>query len=145
MAADESEEKRSFKVEDRRRFSETGEARPDVAEERKDEEKGVGQGASAQDAETAKAPPQAEDQGPEISFAGFVIGLSTQALALLGEIQHPEERTTKVDLTGAQQIIDILGMLQEKTRGNLDESEVALLESVLYDLRMMYVQRRRRS
>ncbi len=48
---------------------------------------------------------------------------------------------TVVDLEGARQFIDILGILQDKTRGNLDAREAALLDGALYDLRMKYVER----
>jgi hypothetical protein len=139
MAADESEEKKGFKVEDRRRFSEDGEARPGV-----DEAEPSQQDAPSEDQERSpEEPPQSGKQAIEITFASFIIGLSTQALALLGEIPHPEEGATKVDLDGARHIIDILGLLQEKTRGNLDSSEETLLENALYDLRMRYVERAR--
>jgi len=137
MAADESEEKKGFKVEDRRRFSADGEARSGVEETQTTAQEPP----AVNEDRTSEAPPQPGEQAAEISFASFVIGLSAQALALLGEIPHPEDGTTKIDLTGARQIIDILGLLQEKTKGNLDSSESALLESALYDLRMKYVER----
>jgi hypothetical protein len=59
----------------------------------------------------------------------------------LGEIPEPETNQSRVDLPIAKQIIDTLGMLQEKTKGNLDQDEDRLLRSVLYDLRMRYVEK----
>jgi hypothetical protein len=136
MVADEREgTARSFKVVDRRLHAEEGAA------------------ADAQPATptpTAEPPPASEpppDTGGErvpINFATFVISLSTQALAQLGEIPHPVDGTMKTDLAGARQIIDILAMLREKTQGNLDGGESHLLDSALYDLRMKYVERTRR-
>ena len=78
-----------------------------------------------------------------MTLSTFVIGLSTQALILLGEIADPSAPAAPPDLAGAKQMIDILGMLQAKTRGNLDDAETGLLENALYDLRMKYVQRMR--
>jgi len=78
---------------------------------------------------------------PEVSFSTFVLSLSSSALLHLGEIPNPESQRTEVDLPMAKQIIDTLGMLQEKTSGNLDADEDHLVKTVLYDLRLRYVQR----
>jgi hypothetical protein len=139
MEGDESGRQSSFKVQDRRRFSATGEAREDVPEE---------QASSAAPAEDVRAPESGATAGPDpqaeaITFASFVFSLSTQALVHLGEIPDPVDGATHVHLEGARQIIDILAILAEKTRGNLDPAETSLLESALYDLRMRYVERAR--
>lgn len=121
---------RGFKVEDRRRFHASGDAKDD----------------SAQPESPVETRREARDEPPppaEMTFSTFVIGLSTQALVLLGEIADPTSSTSVADLAGAKQMIDILGMLHAKTRGNLDEAEAGLIENVLYDLRMKYVQRSR--
>lgn len=57
----------------------------------------------------------------------------------LGQVPAPGSEETMVDLPAAKQIIDILGLLEEKTRGNLDDSEEKLLKSLLYELRIHYV------
>ena len=57
----------------------------------------------------------------------------------LGEIPHPDTEKKTVNLPMAKQTIDILGVLQDKTRGNLDVEEARLLKELLYDLRMKYV------
>ena len=80
-----------------------------------------------------------------VTFSTFLLGLSTQALLHLGEIPNPTSGQVERDLVAAQQVIDILGMLQAKTAGNLDETEAGLLEAVLYDLRMKYVEISRRN
>jgi len=138
MEGDESDREPSFKVQDRRRFSATGEAREDVPEERS---------ATTPPAEDVRAHDAGATSGPEasteITFASFVFSLSTQALVHLGEIPDPVDGATRLHLEGARQIIDILAVLAEKTRGNLDPAESSLLESALYDLRMRYVDRAR--
>lgn len=148
MAGDESEQKTPFKVQDRRRFSATGDARedvaePDVAPGRRDADTATGTPPPSATADAAKA-----EHGPaapaEVTFASFVFSLSTQALVHLGEIPDPADGTTQIHLDAAQQIIDLLAMLGVKTRGNLDDAESALLDNALYDLRMRYVDRVRR-
>ncbi|OGP98859.1 MAG: hypothetical protein A2W10_01245 [Deltaproteobacteria bacterium RBG_16_55_12] len=77
---------------------------------------------------------------PEISFSAFVISLSTQALMHLGEIANPLSGKVETDIPVAKQLIDIIGVLREKTRGNLDSGEEKLMDDVLFDLRMRYVE-----
>ena len=130
------EKSKGFKVDDRRRFSAEGELRP--------EHRGESEAAQAQ-AAAPKGAPRSEETAKteppiEINFSAFVVSLSTQALFHLGEIPDPATNQPARDLPGAQQIIDILGMLREKTRGNLDRDEAGLLDSVLFDLRMKYVE-----
>lgn len=137
--ADEEEKPRGFKVEDRRRFSDSGEPRQ-PERETIEPPPATEPGATSPLSEPADASQVDLDaEPPEINFATFILSLSTQALAHLGEIPDPLDRTSRIDLYAARQIIDIIGMLRDKTRGNLDEAENALLENALYDLRMRYV------
>jgi hypothetical protein len=77
---------------------------------------------------------------PDIDFATFILSLGSSALVHLGEMPDPESGAPgAVDLGLAKQTIDILGMLEQKTRGNLDEGESKLLRSLLYDLRIKFV------
>jgi hypothetical protein len=69
-----------------------------------------------------------------------VISLSTQALMHLGEIPNPANGMIETDFPVAKQMIDIVSMLREKTRGNLSSSEDKLIEDILFDLRMRYVE-----
>jgi hypothetical protein len=78
---------------------------------------------------------------PEVSFSTFVFSLSSSALVHLGEIPEPSTQQMHQDLMLAKQIIDTLGMLEEKTRNNLDPDEERFLKTVLYDLRLRYVQK----
>jgi len=76
---------------------------------------------------------------PEPDFSFFVTTLSLQASIALGQIPNPATEKKEEDLTQAKFLIDTLGMLQEKTKGNLSADEVNLLENLLYELRMQYV------
>ena len=78
---------------------------------------------------------------PHIDFATFVLSLSHSALMHLGEVPDPDTNATHVNLALAKQNIDILGLLEEKTKGNLTGDEERLLAQVLFDLRMRYVER----
>ncbi len=81
------------------------------------------------------------DKLPQIDFATFVLSLSHSALMHLGEAPHPETNKVEQNLPLAKQDIDILGMLDEKTKGNLTGDEERLLAQVLFDLRMRFVER----
>jgi hypothetical protein len=76
---------------------------------------------------------------PEINFTNFLLSLSTSVLIQLGEVQDPMTNQIEKNLSNAKQTIDLLGMLREKTKGNLTPDEEKLLENLLYDLRMRYV------
>ena len=137
MGKDEDEQpSRGFKVEDRRRFvDDTESAR---AQDVKTEEADTRAQPAAAAAGPAEAPPHAEAH-QEINFTTFVMGLTTQALMHLGEIADPGDPHAP-DLAAAKQMIDLLGILRDKTTGNLDAAEEQLLASMLYDLRMRYVE-----
>ena len=94
------------------------------------------------DEDAGPTPPQ-EKLAP-MDFSTFVLSLSSSAMVNLGQMPGPDDSETRVDLEAAKQIIDILGILQEKTQGNLDESEHKLLDSLLYDLRVQYVDARKK-
>jgi hypothetical protein len=132
---EEKREGKGFTVQDRRRFSETGEAR-DTPEQ----SQGFTVAEQGKDSEPQNKTDSSQEPLPEINFSTFVISLSTQALMHLGEIANPLSGKSEIDVPVAKQMIDILGMLQEKTRGNLDAGEARLMEDLLFDLRMKYVE-----
>jgi hypothetical protein len=76
---------------------------------------------------------------PEISFINLIFSLSTSVLIQLGEIQDPITQQLAKNLPLAKQTIDLIGMLKEKTKGNLTSDEEKVLQNILYDLRMRYV------
>jgi hypothetical protein len=148
--SDEKKEEKGFTVSDRRRFSvsESGEAQDEgkaTEKESKQPEEAKESPPEGAEAET-KAAGQAEGAKreeptalPEIDFSTFVVSLSSSVLIHLGVVADPMTGEQNKDLAIAKQTIDMLGMLQEKTRGNLTNEESQLLESMLYDLRMRYV------
>lgn len=77
---------------------------------------------------------------PVIDFATFIMSLSHSALMHLGQVPHPEGQSTEVDLPLAKQTIDLVGLLEQKTKGNLTGDEERLLGQVLYELRMKYLE-----
>ncbi len=77
---------------------------------------------------------------PEVSFSTLVSSFLTQALLSLGLIEHPSLGKPAVDLDMAKFNIDMLALLEEKTKGNLTEDEQRLLNEALHQVRMVYVQ-----
>ena len=73
------------------------------------------------------------------NFSSFVISMSTSALMLMGEQLSPQQQPGPVNLPQAKEIIDLLSMLEEKTRGNLTADEQGVLTDMLYALRMKFV------
>jgi len=73
------------------------------------------------------------------SFLSLIMSLASNAAASLGMMPHPVSGETEVDLRTAKHWIDVLGMLEQKTHGNLDQQEEQVLEGLLADLRMQYV------
>jgi len=83
---------------------------------------------------------KASESTVKVDFYTFVTSLYTSALMHLGEIPDPRSNKTNLEPEMGRQNIDILEMLEEKTRNNLDENEQNLIKSALYDLRMKFVE-----
>ena len=90
-----------------------------------------------------QAPPPADEPhattAEGMNFASFLISLGTQAFMHLGDIPNPLTQQREKDLPAAKQMIDLLGILQTKTQGNLTADEERLLQQLLLDLRLRYV------
>lgn len=85
-------------------------------------------------------------QGEEpVAFTSFVMSLATQVLVQLGEMPAPSGMEIPQDLESARQTIDILTMLQSRTRGNLTTEEVRFLEEVLHSLRMSFINAKKKA
>ena len=123
------EQDKGFVVRDKRFSAKEEEPAPEI--KKQEEEKR---------AET-KAERQEEKEAPlpEVDFVTFILSLSTSALIQLGEIENPASKQPAKNLPLAKQTIDLIGMLQEKTKGNLSPEEQRLMENILFDLRMRYV------
>jgi len=155
-----SEEKKEFVVKDRRIFAGDGkeqeqpktEPKPEAGKPKEQPPKKEADPNKVQEQADRKAPadaaasdkePEEETQLPEINFVTFVLSLNASALVNLGLVEDPASNTKVKNLPLAKQTIDILGMLQEKTKGNLTADEENLIKHVLYELRMIYVKEKK--
>lgn len=93
----------------------------------------------AQQAAPAEAPSSQEAPALPVTFASFVISLGSSSLMLMGEQLDPHQEAVPVNLPQAKEIIDLLSVLEEKTKGNLTSEEQTVLRDMLYALRMKYV------
>ncbi len=134
------ENTKSFQVVDKRRFDATG------------HERGEGEQQVPSQADTStvqevaqevagnfrmeEAPPESE-----VNFSSFVMSLATQAMVQLGQMAPPPGMEIPVDVESGKSTIDILAMIQQKTRGNLSKEEAKFLEDVLHTLRVSYVKK----
>ncbi len=76
---------------------------------------------------------------PKIDFSTFILSLNSSALVQLGMLEDPASGQKVKSLPLAKQTIDLLALLEEKTKGNLTTDEDNILKNVLYELRMFYV------
>jgi hypothetical protein len=138
-----SEEEKGFKITDRRIFSEGKEEgdKEAAGEEKEPTREETPPEASPAEPETQKpsGEPEGDPEVPPIDFSAFVLSLSSSVLVHLGEVPDPITQEKVKDPTTAKQTIDVLAILEEKTRGNLTDSEKNLLENLLADLRLRYL------
>jgi hypothetical protein len=80
---------------------------------------------------------------PKIDFSTFVLSLNSSILVQLGLIEDPVAGQKSKNMAMAKQTIDLLSLLEEKTKGNLTEQEENILKNILYELRLLYVQHQR--
>jgi hypothetical protein len=134
-------DEKGFTIKDKRSFDEQG--NPLAAEQTVNRTASAGESSAAAKNKPPrtdeKAPGKHADSAPEINFASFVLSLSTSVLYHFGEVPDPITNKKQRNLMLAKQTIDILGILKEKTAGNLAREEESLLTNLLYDLRMRYV------
>ena len=97
----------------------------------------------AGDTPSAEASPENvcdEVEFPELNFSTFILSLSTSVLVSLGELPDPISNQKWINLPVAKQTITIIEILKEKSKGNLTPEEERLVEEMLYDLRLKYVE-----
>ncbi len=133
-------DKKDFIIKDRRVFAQ-GDPEKQDQEAKEEKAKPSKEEVKASEAEEAAAPEEdtTDFQLPKINFATFIFSLNSSVLLQLGLIDDPSTGKKTKNLTLAKQTIDILGMLEEKTQGNLTKDEETMLKNILYDLRMIYV------
>jgi hypothetical protein len=76
----------------------------------------------------------------EVAFSSFILSLGTSAMLYLGFAEDPTTGKKEVNLPMARHVIDTLAMLKEKTKGNLEEDEEKLIDTMLFDLRLKFVE-----
>jgi len=143
----------TFKVADRRKFNPDGSIREGVVldDPRPEPANEATQAVRAPEAPGLEPDPRQDDPSfPEdeadipgaedpASFVNFLSTLATNAAAALGAVPHPATGKRSLDLDTGKYWLDVLGMIKEKTKGNLHEQEARLLDGLLADLRMQYV------
>ncbi len=154
------EEQPTFKVTDRRLFNADGSPRDLPPEETPEPKVAVAAEAAAAAAKPAEtqvktepvaapeAPAETEEEFTEAdledardpaSFVSFIMSIASNAASALGMMEHPVTHQREVDVELGKHWIDVLGMLQKKTAGNLTPQERRMIEGLLADLRMQYV------
>lgn len=126
-----SEKKDDVRVEDRRHFDRDGNTI-------REEDESAGKASKGTKSGQAQA---AEPAADKIDFVSLLFTYVHTALIYLGEAEDPVQKTTSENIEGARQMIDILELMQQKTRGNLSTEETQYLESALYDLRMRFMKK----
>jgi hypothetical protein len=133
------EEKKDFIIKDRRIFSQENLDETEKKDNVLNEDKSEKPEEKEQIKEKSKDDKEAETCLPEINFPTFIMSLNASALFNLGVLENPATGKKEKNLALAKQTIDILCMLEEKTRGNLSKDEDLMLKNILYDLRIIYV------
>ena len=144
MARDQKEEEGEVQVKDRRRFNPDGTPREGSEASGGQEEKGA-EPERKKTGDKSNPPEESHEDHPlpegemEIDFSTFLLSLASSVQISLGLIPHPVSRKPEINLVSAKQTIDILGMIEQKTEGNLTPDEDHLIKQILYELRMIYV------
>lgn len=132
--SDQFKDKEEFTVTDRRRFAD-----PDADAASTDSDPKPPDPTPADEPASGGKAAKAGYQMPKIDFSTFIFSLNSSAYVQLGLIEDPSTGGKTKNLPLARQTIDILGMLEDKTRGNLTSDEENMLRHILYDLRLLYV------
>ena len=141
---DEDDPGLGFKVIDRRLFDKGGQLRQEAV---RPAPQSAPQSPPQQPAPADIEPPRRPDvpadfqsgPGQGLEFSSFLMSLATSALVALGEVPDPETGRMYKHLGAARETIEVLGMLEEKTRGNLTPEEGRMMQEILNDLRIKYV------
>lgn len=137
ISRENSNEEVVIKVNDRRKFNLDGTLREGVVIEKSEEKSETKQEKTA---EIEAAEPKKQEEKEPSLFMDFLSTIATNIATVLGVSPHPITGQKMVDLEAGKYWIDVLAMLKEKTKGNLDEEESKLLNNLLAESRMQYVQ-----
>ncbi len=126
-------ENEGFEIKDRRFSSKNEDEKQKIFEEQK-----LGQEKPVVKEQTSTQQSSSEE-ALQVNFSALIFSLGTQALIQLGEIEDPATKKKDKNILLAKQTIDLLSILKDKTKGNLTKEEDSMLSSLLYDLRMRFV------
>ena len=127
------QDEHGFKVTDKRGFQEDGKA-SDASSDTKETPVDESSSAAANTPTGQELPPR-----PPIDFPSYLLSYWAQGLMLLGEEPNPYTNKKEENVEAARHVIDLLMMLEQKTKGNLTKEENQLLERILYELRMKFM------
>ncbi|MFQ5928215.1 MAG: DUF1844 domain-containing protein [Acidobacteriota bacterium] len=138
----EEQQQSGFKVIDRRGFTPQGQSRREAQQEppqSKAPPKEEGPSAASRKGDVSQESPRSDASEAIMDFSSFLLSLATTGMVHLGEIPEPTTGQRSENVDAARQMIDILSILKEKTKGNLSAEEAHLLDSLLYELRMKFL------
>jgi hypothetical protein len=150
----ETSKTKSFQVVDKRRFDAAGQERgageeaQGVAPKEADSSSASSQGVAAATPDApdfTMADAKSSEEAEPVAFTSFIMSLATQVLVQLGEMPPPQGMEIPIDLESARQTIDIMAMLQRRTKGNLSPDETRFMEEVLHSLRMSFINAKKKS
>lgn len=125
-----AEEERGFKIKDRRLFDKDGNIREEIKVDTENKK---------QEKEERRKTSQERIPLPPVTFSSFIMSLTSSVLVHFGDIPDPNTGEKRMDLELAKHGIDTIGMLKEKTKGNLTHEEQQLIDNILTELRLRYV------
>jgi len=132
-----------FKVTDKRLFDKKGNLKKEFKKTKKAKSssaKATKEKKAQADKEPNKVDKEYKQAYPgKADFSSFIISMSSSAYIYLGMIEDPISKKKEINLQAAKQMIDIISMLKEKTKGNLEISEERLISGILYELQMLYL------
>lgn len=129
------QEEQGFRVTDKRSFRDDDQAGAPESSAKAEEKPADEQPLNKEE----KPLSEEEPPRPSIDFPSYILSYYTQGLVLLGEVPNPYTNKKEEDVEAVRHTIEILSMLDQKTKGNLTSEEAQLLENVLYELRMKFM------
>lgn len=137
-----SPKEKSFQVVDKRRFDAAGQERGAESEK---SHQAHGTAATSASAGFTLSESSTSDETEPVAFTSFIMSLATQVLVQLGEMPPPQGIEIPIDLESARQTIDIMAMLQRRTKGNLSSEESRFMEEVLHSLRISFINAKKKA
>jgi uncharacterized protein with GYD domain len=141
MAEKKDKEQPEIKITDKRKFDSKGNLKDPEAAKADDEKAAEERKTLSEEAKRVEEALESETS-EGVTFSKFILTLGTQAMVYLGLASDPFEGKVKVDIKHAKQMIDIIAMLRKKAQGNLEADEITLVDNMLFELRMKYVELR---